>query len=122
MPRREDIIGIIFWKKAKKLIPNFGRAHRTKPNKNKAVITIKRVLFGIKLFVSEPRILSTEFFVLSLFFVLKNGWNIHATNKIKVIKRIRRNIKILFLFLVTSIYLVRSIIFEKYIPPLPNNQ
>ncbi len=91
-------------------------------NKITAIMIIKVVFCCLNLLRSESRILFNEslFFILS--FVLKNGLNIHATNKIRINKRIRRTIKIYSLFLVTSIYVARPTVFQKHILPLPNNQ
>ncbi len=94
MLRREDIIGIIFCNKPKKLIPNFGRSQIITANKIKAPIINKMVFLFLRLLRSGSSILSIVCLVLLLSFILKNGRNSHNTNKIRIIKRIRRTIKI----------------------------
>ncbi len=111
MPRRELIIGIIFCNNAKKFIPNFGRTQTTKANKIKAIIIIKAVFCRLKLLWSESSILSTVSLVLLLFFVLKNGRNIHAANKNRINKRVRRTMKIFSLFLVALKFDIKSTVF-----------
>lgn len=122
MPRREDIKGIIFCNKAGKFIPSFGKSHKTIDNKNIAVIIIKKLLDCLKLLPSELSSLSIVSLFLLLPFVFKNGSNIHITNKIKTIRRTRRNIKISFLFRTTSVSVIKFTTFQKHILPLPNSQ
>ena len=99
--------------KPKKFIPNFGRSQTAKASKLKAPNIIKPVFGGLKLLRSESRILSTVFLVLLLSFVLKNGLNIHTTNKIRIIKRIRRIINTFSLFFAASKYKILIYLFLK---------
>ena len=122
MPRKEDIIGIIFCNKPKKLIPNFGRSQTTNAINNTAIITIKAVFCCLKLLPLASRIFSTVSLVLLLSFVFKNGRNIHAANKIRINKRIIRIIKIFSLFLVASKFELKITVFSKHILFVPNSQ
>ena len=122
MPLNEDIRGIIFCNKPRKFIPSFGKSQKAKAIKI-VTITIIKILFNcLNLLWSEFSILSTASLVLVLSFVFKNGLKIHITNKIKIIKSIRRTIIICFPFLVTSVSVIKPTNFQKHILPLPNNQ
>lgn len=91
-------MGIIFCNNTIKLIPNLGRSQTNTAKKITVNIILKITFFCLKLLRSEVSNLSPA----SLFFlpspVLKSGCNIHITNKINIINRIRRTMKIAFCF------------------------